>query len=128
MSLLEDRVVNGVDEPDAQRLVRIDRAPREHELLCDSDPADAREPLGASPAGDDPEVHLRLTELRTRRRVADVARQRELAAAAEREAVHGCDRGLCHRLEEPARLVAERAPRLRLLDAETAHVLDVGSG
>src|SRR5262249_24587964 len=88
----------------------------------------AREPLRPAPARDDSEVHLRLAELRVARRVADVARERELAAAAEREAVHRRDRRLRHRLQQPSRFVSERAPGLCLPDVEAAHVLDVGAG
>src|SRR5439155_8548260 len=88
----------------------------------------ARQSLGAAPAGDDPQADLRLPERRRRRRVADVARERELAAAAEREPVDRRDRRLRHRLEQPRRLVPERAPRLRVVDVEPVHVLDVGTG
>ena len=86
---------------------------REDELLRDPEAADARESLRAAPAGDDAEVDLRLAESRLARCVADVAAERELAAAAEREAVDRGDRRLRHRLEQPADLVAERSPRLR---------------
>ena len=61
-------------------------------------------------------------------RVAQVAGERELAAAAEREAVDRGDRRLRHRLQQLPAVVAELAPRLRLLDREAAHVLDVGAG
>src|SRR5262249_52511339 len=79
--LLEHGVVDPAHEPALQRLVRVDEAPREDELLCEADSAHAREPLRAAPAGDDPEVDLRLAELGLRRRVAQVAGKRELAAA-----------------------------------------------
>src|SRR5205814_2389036 len=109
---------------DAQGLLRVDGAPGEDQLLRDADAADAREALRPAPAGDDAEVDLGLPELRAARRVADVARERELAAAAEREPVDRGDRGLRHRLEQAPGLVAERAPGLRLLRVEPAHVLD----
>src|SRR5207237_3741839 len=87
--------------------------------------AGARQALRAAPAGDDPKVDLGLAELRGTRRVAQVARERELAAAAEREPVDRGDRRLPHRLEEPCARVAEAAPLLRLEHREAAHVLDV---
>src|SRR5262249_43767079 len=126
--LVEHGVVHAVHDADAKRLVGVDGSTGEDELLRDPEAADAREPLRPAPPRDDPEVHLGLTELRVRRRITDVARERELAAAAEREAVHGRDRRLRHRLEEAPDLVAERTPGRRLLDAETAHVLDVRAG
>ena len=75
-----------------------------------------------------PRLISRLAELRARRRVAEVAGERELAAAAEREALDRGDRRLGHRLQQLRDLVAELAPGRRLLDREAAHVLDVGAG
>ena len=97
--LLEHGVVDSVDEPDAQGFAGVDDAAREDQLLRHAQPAYAREPLSAAPAGNDPEVDLRLAELRVSRGVAEVAGERELAAAAESEPVHGGDRRLRHRLE-----------------------------
>src|SRR5438034_170032 len=56
------------------------------------------------------------------------ASARLLAAFAEREAVDRRDRRFRHRLEQPGSLVSERAPRLRFVNAEPAHVLDVRPG
>ena len=100
----------------------------EDQLLGDAEAADACESLRAAPAGNDSEVDLGLAELRARRGVTDVARERELAPAAERETVDRRDRRLRHRLEQASGLVPERAPLLRLVDVEAAHVLDVRSG
>ena len=119
--------MDAVDEPDAQGLLGVDEAAGEDQLLGHAQAADAGQPLRAAPAGDDPEVDLRLTELRAARRIADVARERELATAAEREAVQGRDRRLRHGLEQPSGLVTERPPLLRLAHVEPAHVLDVGT-
>src|SRR5207253_6108551 len=102
-----------------------DRAAGEDQLLRDAEAADAGEPLRAAPAGDDAEVDLGLAEPRVARGVTQVATERELAAAAQREAVDRRDRRLGHLLEQARRLVAERAPLLRLAGAEAAHVLDV---
>src|SRR5262249_10229066 len=121
------RLVDRVDEAEAERLRGVDGAPAEDQILGDGEPGDARQPLGAAPTRDDPEVDLGLAELCRARREAQVTRERELAAAAKSETVHGRDRWLRHGLEQPARLVAERAPALRLLGLEAAHVLDVGA-
>src|SRR6266536_1046442 len=126
--LVEHGIVDPVDEADPERLVGIDVAPPVEEVLGDSDANEAGQALRPAPAGNDAEVDLRLAELRGRGRVADVTRERELAAAAESEAVDRGDRRLRHRLEQPRGLVGESAPRLRLVDAEPAHVLDVRAG
>src|SRR5213082_353536 len=81
-----------VREAEAKGLVRRDRRAGEVHLerLALSD--EPRQPLGAAEAGDDPEVDLGLAERGRLRRDAEVARHRQLAAAAERERVHGRDR------------------------------------
>ena len=83
---------DAVDEADPQRLLRVDDPPGEDQVLRDAEAADPRQPLRAAPAGEDAEVDLGLAELRGRGRVPEVARERELAAAAEREAVDRRDR------------------------------------
>src|SRR5439155_22568146 len=52
-------------------------------------------------------------------------REREVAAAAEREPVDRGDGRLPHRLQEPRARVPEAAPLPRLEDGQVAHVLDV---
>src|SRR5437870_1480515 len=89
---VEHRVGDRVDEPDPQRLLRADGTAGEDELFRDADAAHASEPLRPAPAGNDAEVDLRLPELGATRRVPNVARERELAAAAERKAVDRGDR------------------------------------
>src|SRR4051794_26794178 len=81
--LVEHRIVHAVDETACERLVGLDEAAGEDQLLREAEAAQAREPLGAAPAGNDPEVDLGLAKLGARGGVADVARRRELAAAAE---------------------------------------------
>src|SRR5581483_5906427 len=83
---------------------------------------------GPAPAGDDREVDLRLSEGGALRRVADVARERELAATAEREAVDGGDRRLGHRVEQACAVVSERPPGMPFEDAHLGHLLDVRPG
>src|SRR5579864_7499399 len=68
---VEHRIGDRIHQPDAQRLLRVDGAAREDQILRNADPADPREPLRATPAGDDAEIDLRLAELRAARRVAD---------------------------------------------------------
>ncbi len=57
---------------------------------------DARKALEAAGPCDDSAPHLRETELRVLAREHDVARERDLEAAGEREAVDGCDQRLRH--------------------------------
>src|SRR5262249_23607327 len=116
---------DGVDEAVALRLVGIDHTASEDQLLGVAEGCRPGHPLGTAPARDDPEIDLRLADLRRAGCVAQVAGDRELAAPAEREAVDRGDRRLRHRLEQPRRLVPERAPRLRFVDTELAHVPDV---
>src|SRR6185437_16966179 len=116
-----------IDEPDAKRLVGAEDPAGEDELLGDTEAADACESLRPAPTRNDSEVHLGLPKLRNGRGVADVARQRELAPAAERKTVDSRDRRLRHRLEQASGFVPESAPLLRLVDVEAAHVLDVCS-
>src|SRR5262249_4886861 len=128
--LLEElrRLEDAVDGTVALRLVGIAHAAGVDQLLGVAERRRPGHPLRTAPARDDPEIDLRLADLRRAGCVAQVARDRELAAPAEREAVDRGDRRLRHRLEQPRGLVPERAPRLRLVDAEPAHVLDVRTG
>ena len=59
---------------------------------------DARQALRAAGAGQDAELHLGQAELRLRRGDAVVAGERELEAAAEREAADRGDQRLLHRV------------------------------
>src|SRR5919204_204012 len=118
-------LVDGVHEPAPLGLLGVDKPAGEDQLLREAEAADPREPLRPAPARDDAEVDLRLAELRRARGVAQVAAERELAAAAEREAIDRRDRRLRHRLEEARARVAEPAPLARLEHGQPAHVLDV---
>src|SRR5438270_1439069 len=68
--LVQHGIVHAVDEPDARGFVRSHQTAREDQLLGDTEAAHARESLRATPARDDSEIHLGLTELRAARRVA----------------------------------------------------------
>ncbi len=62
-SLLAHGVDDGVDEAAAERLVRIDVAAREDQLLGEAERRRTRQALAAAPAGDQPERHLGLPSL-----------------------------------------------------------------
>src|SRR5207244_9093705 len=81
---------DGADETAAERLVGVERTAGQDQLLRDAEPDHAGEPLRSAPARDDADVDLGLTEPCACDGVTDVARERELATAAEREPVHGC--------------------------------------
>src|SRR6267142_1708609 len=89
-----------VDEADAVGLRGGDGFPGEDELQGPALADQAWEPLRPAAAGEDPELHFRLAELRGLGRDADRAGHRRLAAAAQREAVHGGDHGLAEVLDE----------------------------
>ena len=86
-------VDDAVDEADAQRLLGADLAAREDQVLRPRRPDEAGQPLRAAAAGDDAEQHLGLAEPGRRAAHAQVAGQRQLAAAAEGEAGDRGDRG-----------------------------------
>src|SRR4051794_4038615 len=125
--LVEHRILYAVDEAARKRLVGLDEPPGEDQLLREAEAAQPRQPLRAAPARDDPEVDLRLAELRARGRVADIARRRELAAAAESEAVDRRDGRLGHAFQEIRNLVSEDPPLRGSLGVHGAHGLDVGA-
>src|SRR5439155_849248 len=75
---VEHRVGDCADEPDPQRLLRVDGPAGEDQVLGHADAAKTREPLRAAPPRDDAEVDLGLAELGAARRVAEVARECEL--------------------------------------------------
>ena len=111
-----------VDQPVGERLGAADVATRRHHLERHRHADEAGEPLRAAGPGQEPEVHLRETELRRRQRHPVVRAQRHLEAAAERRAVDRGDhrdRGILHR-------------RLHLLQAGALHraaeLADVGTG
>ena len=79
-----------VGQADAQRLVGLHLAAGDHQLLGPAGADGARQPLRAAAAGDDAEQDLGLAEHGSLAGDAVVARQRQLAAAAERVAA---DRG-----------------------------------
>ncbi|CAB4742474.1 unannotated protein [freshwater metagenome] len=88
-----------IDEADGECLLRLDEASAEDEVLRPRRANETGEPLGAAGPGDDPEEDLRLAEAGIVGSNAQIAAQRELAAAAERIAGDRGNRGLgdgCH--------------------------------
>ena len=73
-----------------------------------------RQPLRAAVAGNDAEVDLRLAEPRRVGRDAQRARHRQLAAAAEREAVDRGDHRLAHVLDQIEDVLAAQRVLLAL--------------
>ena len=72
-----------VGEADGERLLGVDEATAEDDLLGARGADEARQALRAAGARDDAEEDLRLAELRVVGDDAEVARQGELAASAE---------------------------------------------
>ena len=80
-----------VGQADPQRLLGFDLAAAEAQLLGPARPDQAGETLGTAAAGDDAEQDLGLPEHRPLAGDPVVARQRQLAATAERVAADGGD-------------------------------------
>ena len=89
-----------VDETQLQRLLRADGRACGHHFDGLGHWHDARQALRAARAGQDAELHLRQAKLRFRRGDAVVAGERELQAAAEREAADRRDQRLLQRVLE----------------------------
>jgi hypothetical protein len=95
-----------VHQPDAERLRGVDQLAGQDQPHRLARTDHAREPLRAAAARDDPEVDLRLPQARGVRGDAQVAGQRQLAPAAEREAVDHRD----HRLGARRRSLSKTRP------------------
>ena len=119
---------DAIHQPDAKRFLRVDHFAGEQQLQRAALADEARQPLRAAVAWHESELHLGLTELRGLRRDANVARHRELAAAAEREAIHGGDHRLGRRLEATKHVLAALRERLRRDRAVLLELGDVGAG
>ena len=91
---LEQLVVgdDAVDEAEFERLLGEDRVADQVHLQRLVRPDQARQPLGAAEAGDDPELDLGLAEDGRLGGDPHVAGHRQLAAAAEGDRVDGGDR------------------------------------
>ena len=118
-----------VDQADGERLVGATWRPREDQVLGPSRADQPGQPLGAAAARDDAEEDLGLAELGLGRGDAEVAGQRQLAAAAEGEAGDGRDGGPgdgghgVERIEEqPADERASSGPPNSVMSAPAAKI------
>ena len=115
-----------VGEADADRLVDLDLAAREAQLLGPARPDEAGQALRPAAAGDDPEQDLGLPEDGPRPGDAVVAGQRQLAAAAERVAGDGGDHEPRDRGDRVEGVVEAGRDRAGLVGP--AELGDVGAG
>jgi len=115
----------GAHDRDAggERRMRVDRPSGEHHLHRKRLAAGPDEPRRASRAGNHAEVHLGLPEQGVRSGNDEIARERELAPAAQRVSAHGGDQRLRKRPDRapvPCPLVRQHLDR-----AERRHLADV---
>src|SRR6185503_5200821 len=111
-------------------LLRADVLPREDHVERVARPDEPRQTLGAAHAGNDPELHLRETELRLRVIGADAirARERDLETGAETRAMDGRDDRNATALDHVRHALAIAARRFGiLLGSERQELLDVGA-
>ncbi len=115
-----------VDQAQLQRGRGVEALAGEHELHRSLLAEHPRQALGATAAGDDSEVDLRLAELGALGGDDHVAGERQLAAAAQRVAGDGGD----HRRLDRGEAAPEGGGRVaqRLGEAALRHRLDVGAG
>ena len=95
--------------------------------LATASARDAREPLRAARARDDPEARLDEPELGRVGREAEVARERELEPAAEGRAVDGRDHGPREGRDGVDDGVERAQERPRLLERHRAPLLEIGA-
>src|SRR6476660_2164459 len=113
-----DQPVRGqhpVDQPDAPRLLCVDHRAGEQQLECTPPTDETREADRAAVPRPDAELDLGLTEAGGVARDAEMAGHRQLAAAAEREAIHRREHGLPAALEAPQQLLPRARARLARL-------------
>src|SRR6056297_1230005 len=122
-----ERVVRDdlADEADVGRLRGVDPLAEEDQALRRLVADEPREPLGAAPPRNDTQIDLGLPEHGALRGDPEVARQRQLAPAAEGVAVDGRDRRRRERLDRVGDAVAQFGVRLRLRRRQFDHVGDV---
>jgi hypothetical protein len=120
-----------VHEARLLRARRLQRAPGQDEVERRRDAHEARQPLGAARARDEPELDLGHAEHRLRivGRDAVAAGQRHLEPAAERRAVDGRHHREGQRFQPVEDGLSAARQRLRLdRAADLAEVADVGAG
>ena len=119
---------DAIHESDAKRFLRVDHLARQQQLQRAPLADEPRQSLRAAVAWNEPELHLRLAELRGVGRDANVTRHRQLASAAEREAVDRGDGRLGRCLEAAEDFLAALRERLRRDGAVSLELGDVGAG
>ena len=100
----------------------------EDQLSRRATPTRRRQPLRAAEAGDDAQADLGHARTSPSRRVDEVAGQRQLAAAAQREAVHRRDHRDAQRLDASHTRWPRSANAARLRPRHAGHLLDVRAG
>jgi hypothetical protein len=116
-----------IRQPESKRFVRVDHLPGVDQLAGSRRPNAPREPLRPAETRNDAEVDLGLTEFGFARRVDEVARQRELAATAQGEAVDRSDHRAPKFLDRGEHLVSERTELEPLGLGHVFHGSDVGT-
>ena len=126
-----------VDEPDAQRLLRVDEVAREAHLARAAHADRLDEQDGAAPARLQPDARVGVAEQRALRRDEEVAVERDLEAAGDRRPVDRPDQREAQRRDRPAaaRGLGRRPPaahdaagRAELLEVEPGAERGVGAG
>src|SRR2546426_10636834 len=117
-----------VDEADPVRLRRIDHLSGQNELHRDAFAHESRQALRAAVARRDSQLHLWLPELRVLAGDTDVARHRQLAAAAQGESVDRGDDRLAAGLESPQHALPALRARLAVEGPLPRQITDVGAG
>src|SRR5580765_6442217 len=117
-----------IDEADALRFFGGNHFSGEAEFMRDAFAAQARQALRAAVTGNDAELHFRLAELGGFAGQANGAGKRELAAAAQGEAVDGADGRLAERFEEMKNALAEQRKILAVDWGAQGKFADVRAG
>src|SRR5204862_4107057 len=117
---------DAVHEPDPVRFGGVDHLAGEEELQRASLADETWQALRGAVAGNDAELHLGLAELRRLGSETNVTGHRELASAAEREAVDGGERRLRRLLEPTKDALAPFGARLSLDGVLLGELRDVG--
>ncbi len=115
---------DGGDQTDAEGRLGVDRIPGQEQRQRVTAADDAGQALCPAPPGDDAEVDLGLTEAGGTRCEANVARERDLAAAAEGDAVDGGNHGQARGFDGERQVLAARDGGTTLGD----ELGDVGTG
>src|SRR5207247_1711739 len=117
-----------VDEPDAIRFLGVDHFTREDQLQSHAFADQSRQTLRAAVSRRDAQLHFGLSKLRVLTGNSDVARHRQLATAAQREAIDRGDDWFAARLDAPQDTLATLRPRFSVEWSLLREIADVGSG